>query len=147
MRKVASPLAVDVAYGYIEIGAVDDLGADRRGTPDTSEFLSVKDNVARIQAGTHTGEVELEGVLVDKLPAAVEGRAARGEVQLTLTAHTIFASTFHGIATGFQVTLPQTWKAVRIRATSERYFEATTISEIEDLKPPERILLEFTQAG
>jgi hypothetical protein len=105
--------------------------------------VSVRENVARIQAGTHTGNVDVEITVVQELSAPAEGRAARGEAELVLVDHQLFASTFHGPADGIEVNLPDAWAATRMRATSPQYFEASEDGEVDELDPPERIVLEF----
>lgn len=146
LGAAVAPVTVGIAYGYIEIGTLRDLGAPREGTADTGEFVSVRENVARIQAGTHTGNVEVTINIVEELSAPAEGRTARGETELTLVDHQLFASTFHGLAEGIEINLPDDWATTRMRATSPRYFEASMASDHYELDPPERIVIEFAPA-
>ena len=137
---------IDVAYGYIQVGPVTALVSSDRPANDPTEFASVHAGVLYIQAGTHTGQVELEVAVLEELADRRFGRAAWEEVTYPISERQLEVSSFYGLTDDFTIELPA-WIAARIRVVSERYIEASESSvHGEPLDPLEHVLVEFAPA-
>lgn len=135
---------VDVAYGYLQIGPLSALSSPDRPINDPLEFASVHNGVIYVQAGTHTGQVELDAAVVRELPDRRFGSAAWEEVLYPIDERELRVTSFYGLNESFQLLLPRAWTIARVRIVSEHYSEAAERSVTgQQADPLEHVIVEF----